>query len=299
MILPAEHMTRPKPKQQPPAGGMSRRAFLKRAVLAAVALGGASSVWTFFREPSWITLYRVRAKIPNLPPALDGFTIGQLSDLHFGRLVPPEHIRRAVDLLMSHRPNLIALTGDFVWGGAQAGHIDREALAPLQAEHGVYAVLGNHDYWSNDVPGITRVLADLGAEMLVNASRQLRAGNTDWWICGVDNIWEGKPSLDVTLAGVPPDAFRLLLCHEPDYADKAAAYGIPLQLSGHSHGGQVRLPLIGPPLLPPLGRKYPMGLQRIHNTSSFVYTNVGIGLIAPPFRFRCRPEVTLLTLAQG
>jgi len=292
-------MRPPKPATPPRAKRLSRRTFLRRAALAAAAVGATSTLWTLLREPSWITLYRVRVPIPDLPPTLDGFTIGQLSDLHFGRLVPSEHIRRAALMLVEHSPDLIALTGDFVWGGARAGHMDREALVPLKAKHGVYAVLGNHDYWSDDVPGIKRVLASLGIGLLVNSSARVHVGGTDWWLCGVDDIWEGVPNLGAAQAGVPDDAFRILLCHEPDYADKAASWGIPLQLSGHTHGGQVRLPFIGAPMLPPLGRKYPMGLQRIGDTTSFVYTNVGIGVIAPPFRFRCRPEVTLLTLAQG
>ena len=112
------------------------------------------------------------------------------------------------------------------------------------------------------------------------------------------DVWGRKPDLEAALAGVPKGAFRLLLCHEPDYADIAAARRIPLQLSGHSHGGQVRLPLLGAPILPYLGRKYPIGLQRA-GTSTLVYTNVGVGTIAPPVRFNCRPEVTQLTLRRG
>jgi predicted MPP superfamily phosphohydrolase len=293
----ARTMSRLKPTQQPPAGGMSRRTFLKRAALAAVTFAGAASLYTLAEEPSWLTVYRVRAPIPSLPPALDGFTIGQLSDLHFGRYVPAAHVRRASEMLAALQPDLTVLTGDFVWGGADAGHIDREALAPLQGRHGIYASLGNHDYWSTDAPGITRTLTDLGIGVLVNASTRLRVAGLDWWLCAVDDVWAGKPDLDAALRGVPPDAFRLFLCHEPDYADKAAARGIPLQLSGHSHGGQVRLPLIGAPMLPPLAHKYPIGLQRIGTTDSFVYTNVGVGVTAP-VRFRCRPEVTLMTLTQ-
>ncbi len=277
----------------------SRRRFLKRALLGAVGLFAGGGVWTAWREPGWLTVYRRRVPLPGLPPALDGFTIGQLSDLHFGRIITPEHVRRAVDMLMELRPDLIALTGDYVWGGARAGHVATDALAPLQAEHGVYAVLGNHDYWSKDAPGISQVLTDLGFVVLTNQSARVQTRGTDWWMCGVDDMWAGEPNLDAALRGVPAEAFHVLLSHAPDFADRAAAQGVPLQLSGHSHGGQVRLPLLGAPVLPLYGRKYPMGLQPVAGTSALVYTNVGVGCISPPVRLNCRPEVTLLTLTQA
>jgi predicted MPP superfamily phosphohydrolase len=256
---------------------------------------GSSAIWTVGLEPRRFEVRRVTARIPDLPAALDGFTIGQLSDLHAGVLVSEERIRRAADVAMSLGPDLIALTGDYVWRGAANAETCARALSVLEAPYGVYGVLGNHDYWTDDVARVTKCLTDIGVTMLVNDSARLEAGGTAWWLCGVDDVWSGEPDLETTSAGVPEQAFRLLLCHEPDYADTAAEHGIPLQLSGHSHGGQVRLPLLGAPVLPYLGRKYPIGLQRA-GASTLVYTNVGVGTIAPPMRLNCRPEVTHLTL---
>ncbi len=143
-----------------------------------------------------------------------------------------------------------------------------------------------------------RTLHRAGIHMLVNAAVPLEVKSTRWWLGGVDDLWSGRPDLTVTFAQVPAEEFRILLCHEPDFADHAAAAGIPFQISGHSHGGQVRLPLLGAPVLPRHGRNYPIGLQQIGATDSLVYTNVGLGVIAPPVRFGCRPEVTVLTLTR-
>ncbi len=288
-------------REETPTGGkhgVSRRKFLKRAALGVAGLLGGGAMWTLGVEPRALALRRVTVRLPDLPAALDGFTIGQLSDLHAGPLVSEGRIRRAAELAMSLSPDLIALTGDYVWGGAQHAETCARALSLLEAPSGVYGVIGNHDLWSGDVARVTECLTDIGVKLLVNASARLEVKGTAWWLCGVDDVWSGKPDLEAALADVPEGAFRLLLCHEPDYADTAAARGIPLQLSGHSHGGQVRLPLLGAPILPYLGRKYPIGLQHA-GTSTLVYTSVGVGTIAPPVRFNCRPEVTQLTLRRG
>jgi hypothetical protein len=115
------------------------------------------------------------------------------------------------------------------------------------------------------------------------------------WLAAVDDVWEGQADLDAALAGAPPGATAVLLAHEPDFADTVAADGrAALQLSGHSHGGQVRLPLLGPPVLPYLARRYPAGLYRAGRMQ--LYVTRGVGVIAPPVRFNCRPEVTVITL---
>jgi hypothetical protein len=177
-----------------------------------------------------------------------------------------------------------------------------DALAPLRAPNGIFAILGNHDYWTGEVSIVRRALARRGVELLVNRAVRLGQRGVDWWLCGVDDIWAGAPDLHAAIAGVPQRAFRVLLCHEPDFADVSAGQGVPLQLSGHSHGGQVIVPGVGPlrAVLPRHGRKYPLGLQRVENSQTMVYTNVGLGVISlpylPPMRFNCPPEVTLITL---
>jgi predicted MPP superfamily phosphohydrolase len=157
-------------------------------------------------------------------------------------------------------------------------------------------VLGNHDHWT-DPAWVSSTAESYGVTMLSNSAQRLSDAENGLWLVGVDDIWVGAGDLERALGGVPEDSSKLLLVHEPDFADKAARSGIDLQLSGHSHGGQVRLPLIGAPLLPLWGRRYPIGLQKAQ--AMWVYTSRGLGLIEPAVRFNCRPEVTLLTLTRA
>jgi predicted MPP superfamily phosphohydrolase len=132
--------------------------------------------------------------------------------------------------------------------------------------------------------------------VLVDEYVRIPTGGGDLWLVGVDDPWATGDNLDRALQGIPDGVMRVLLAHEPDYADRASERQIPLQLSGHSHGGQVRLPFLGAPILPYMGTRYPIGLQRVPGTLTQVYTNRGIGMVQPAVRFNCRPEVTILRL---
>jgi predicted MPP superfamily phosphohydrolase len=155
----------------------------------------------------------------------------------------------------------------------------------------VLACLGNHDHWT-DADAVAGALTDAGITVLRNAAREVADG---LWVAAVDDVWERYADLEKALEGVPAGATVVLLAHEPDYADEVAADGrVSLQLSGHSHGGQVRLPFAGPLVLPYLGRKYPAGLYRVGEM--WLYVNRGVGLVSPAVRFNCRPEVTVLRL---
>jgi predicted MPP superfamily phosphohydrolase len=157
----------------------------------------------------------------------------------------------------------------------------------------VYAILGNHDHWT-DADEVARALQTQPITVLRNAAIPIDRGGARLWIAGVDDVWERHADLDQALRLVPADQATILLAHEPDYADLAAQYSVDLQLSGHSHGGQVQLPFFGSPILPYLGRKYPRGLYQIGSLQ--LYTNRGLGVVSPPVRFNCRPEITLFTL---
>ena len=130
--------------------------------------------------------------------------------------------------------------------------------------------------------------------VLINEALPVERHGARLWIAGVDDVWERRADLDSALRQVPSTEPTVLLAHEPDYAEVVRRYPVDLQLSGHSHGGQVRLPFYGAPILPFLAKKYPIGLQRAD--AMWVYTNRGIGVVSPPVRFNCRPEITLLTL---
>jgi predicted MPP superfamily phosphohydrolase len=155
------------------------------------------------------------------------------------------------------------------------------------------AILGNHDHW-NGADIVAGALVDRGIRLLRNESFAFERGHDRLWISGVDDVLENEHDLPKTLAAVPETEATVLLAHEPDFADDVAGFPVDLQLSGHSHGGQVRIPGLGPIVLPPLARKYHTGLNRVGRLQ--VYTSRGLGVINPPVRLNCRPEVTLLTL---
>lgn len=276
---------------------ISRRRFLKAtlgsiAAAGLAACGGAGYVTQI--EPHWPVLERLDVRLPSLLPHLDGFTIVQLSDLHRGLEVSTGDIARAVRLAQQQEGvDLIVLTGDYVSRSAGYASSCAEALAPLVAGH-VLACLGNHDHWT-DADTIAAALADVGIAVLRNAAREVADG---LWVAAVDDVWERHADLDRALAHVPAGATVVLLAHEPDYADTVAADGrVCLQLSGHSHGGQVRLPFRGPLVLPYLARKYHTGLYAVG--AMRLYVNRGVGLIAPAVRLNCRPEVTRVRLRRA
>ena len=260
------------------------------AITTGLSTIGAAGYSTLV-EPHWLALEQVDVPLPDLPAHLDGFAIAQLSDLHRGPEVTQEHIAQAVELALQQKPDLVVVTGDYVSDSAGYASSCAEALAPLTVTGDALACLGNHDHWT-DAGAADGALADAGLIVLRNAAREAADG---LWVAAVDDVWEQQANLEQSLAEVPVGATVVLLAHEPDYADTVAADGrVSLQLSGHSHGGQVRLPFVGPPTLPYLGRKYHSGKYRVGGM--WLYVNRGVGLIRPAVRFNCRPEVTLLTL---
>jgi uncharacterized protein len=247
-------------------------------------------------EPGWLKIERIRIPIQALPPAFDGFRIVQLSDIHQGNFTNKETIEHAVQIALDLSPDLIVLTGDYVLDVMDAAAL--HAIFSQLAMHGsVSAILGNHDHWM-DAGWVRQVLADAGIFELQNTSQIITRGDQAIWLVGVDDIWEMQHDLSAALSNVPLGATTILLAHEPDYADEATLTNrITLQLSGHSHGGQVRIPGRGAPILPYLGQKYPYGLRQVG--SMWLYTNRGVGEIPPAVRINCRPEVTEITLKRA
>lgn len=270
------------------------------AAAGALAVGADAAVF----EPNDPKVVRVEVSIQRLPEAFDGLTVVQLSDFHYGELcaIP---IRKAVEIVKKIQPDMVVLTGDFItvpiWSHllhdrTQAAN-DAEPCARMLREMnlplGMFAVLGNHDV-NSDHRWITEIIEGNGIPVLSNRSVPIEKGGARFWLAGVDDVLEGKPDLEAALRDVPKEETTILLAHEPDFADQAARYPINLQLSGHSHGGQIWLPGIGAPWLPPLGREYPRGLRKIGNLT--LYTNIGLGTIRLPVRLNCPPEITLLKL---
>jgi hypothetical protein len=279
----------------------SRRKFLSRMALGAAGLAVAGAVDGFGYEPHHPVARRVDIRLRRLPEAFDGYRIVQISDVHFGPYMGREGVERALKIAGEFQPDLLVFTGDFVsrnpWernGPAGARHAFPFAeAASAWKQTPILAVLGNHDHW-NGADIVAQALAERGITLLRNSSLALERERSRLWIAGVDDAWMRAADLERALGGIPTEEATILLAHEPDYADHAARYPIDLQLSGHSHGGQVRLPGIGAIILPTMAVKYPIGLNRVREMQ--VYTNCGLGVINPPVRFNCPPEVTFLTL---
>lgn len=255
-------------------------------------------------EPNRPQLVRQELTLSRWPAALDGYKIAFLSDFHYDPVFSVHPLRAAIPIVNSLQPDLIALAGDFVTepirGGRRKAAYAAEPCATLlrqmKAPHGFWAVMGNHDAIT-DPKLVTSILRSTGIQVLLNQSAPIEHAGSRFWLSGVDDVLKGNSDLSATLTNVPKGEPTILLAHEPDYADFAAQYPVDLQLSGHSHGGQVRLPFLPPLYEPPLARKYVAGLFRIGPLT--LYTNRGLGTIGFPIRFDCPPEITLITLRHG
>ncbi|GAB4532630.1 MAG: hypothetical protein Fur0018_21360 [Anaerolineales bacterium] len=243
-------------------------------------------------EPDWVETTTIRHHMMALPGALHGYRIVHISDLHYDAIwMTARRLQSVVQAVNALRSNLIVITGDFITDRPpEAGKYLVEALSRLRAADGVLAVPGNHDYWSS-IELIADVTRAAGIVFLRNMVYSLPGGSLH--IAGLDDALEGYARLSTVLDATPPEGVAILLAHEPDVADHSAASGrFGLQLSGHSHGGQVVLPGSGVrPILPSMARKYPSGLYKIGTMRQ--YTNRGLGMTAPRVRFNCRPEITL------
>ncbi|TDF92182.1 metallophosphoesterase [Paenibacillus piri] len=284
------------------AGTMNRRTFLKKSVyaltgIAAVPFTGYS--YARFVEPGWLQINPVELALKRLPAAFDGMRIVQFSDVHLGFHYSVPHLAKLVTKIQSLQPDLICFTGDLYDSAINESGPVAQELSRLKAPFGKAAVLGNHDYLARKPEQIAGLLSGSGFTVLTNRSAPLERGRSRIWISGVDDMWEGKPDLAKALQGVPAGDFHLLLSHCPDFADTALQHPVDLQLSGHSHGGQVRLPFYGHIIAARYAQKYVNGLYSLGGGKLLVYTNRGIGVSVLPVRFWCRPEITVFTLRQG
>jgi len=279
----------------------TRRKFIRLAAAAGVAALAADSV---LLEPNRPRIVRQEVALRRWPARLEGFTIALLSDFHYDPHFSVRPLRSAIGMVNGLRPELIVLTGDFVsvplFGDAAAAGAAAEPCAQLlrqmRAPHGLWAVMGNHDA-ATDPDRVTSALRSAGIQVLSNQSTAIERDGARFWLGGVDDVLEGDPDLDATLHDIPADEPAVLLAHEPDYADHVARHPVDLQLSGHTHGGQVRVPFVGPLYLPALARKYVWGLYKIGGLT--LYTNRGLGTVGVPVRWNCPPEITLLTLRRS
>lgn len=272
---------------------------LKQLLWRGIAWAGATALvgvaYSTVIEPRWIEVTPVSLALPGLAPEFCGFRTVHLSDIHMRDWMNAARLDDVVRLANKQFPDLIAITGDFITRRATSHMRDLVCgLSHLEARDGVVAVLGNHDHWSG-AQAVRDVLAASGIRELANDFSTIRRGNSKLHIAGVDDIIVGRDRLDLLLARLPAEGVAVLLAHEPDFADESAPTGrFSLQLSGHTHGGQVAAPLLGPLLLPPLGHRYPNGYYQVGGMIQ--YTNRGVGVVSPFVRINCRPEITVFDL---
>jgi uncharacterized protein len=295
-------MPQERPRGAPPASSIfSRRRFLIGASAAAAGLAFYSG--THGRHEYVITRHKL--PIADLPDAFLGYRIVQMSDIHLEEYTEPSFLLRMVDEVNRLAPDLVLITGDFVSRGPlgdktayRAAGTGAEILSQLTASQR-FAVLGNHDV----AVGANHVIAPLeahGTPVLVDSFVAIQRGGDRLWIAGTDDAGTRNP--DLSLAVPPyPGAPVILMCHEPDFVDTVIQHPrfplISTMLSGHTHGGQVRLPVLGPLILPPMGKKYVEGFFPFGHMN--LYVNRGIGTVGLPFRLNCPAELTHFTLTRA
>jgi hypothetical protein len=285
----------PADEEAPGQRRWARRDVLKLfgAGAGVFALSGSVDAWLV--EPQWIEVTSPTLRLPGCPPGWQGARIAHLTDVHVGRWISLEQVAEMVALANAAKPDLIFFTGDLVSPRSAITPQLGKVLAGLEAELGVFAVLGNHDHWT-DPRRIRRLLSEAGIRELRNEGTLLQRKGDPLWLAGTTDLWEETPCLEKAMVGAPVGVPRLLMQHNPDFAEELTpADGVDFMVSGHTHGGQVRLPGKLPIILPIRHRRYAAGMVR--GPGCGVYVSRGLGVIGPGVRFNCRPELPVYALA--
>ena len=277
---------------------LSRRKFLKGLAAAGlVGVSGTAAYATLF-EPFNYELTERDVFINGLPESFDGFRIAQLTDVHHSRLVPLGQVERVVELTRAARPDMVVLTGDYTTTLRRYIEPCAEALGSIEAPEGTWAVLGNHDHYTD--PELTaRALTRRRVGVLSNANTLIRRGEDSLQLAGIDDWGWGATDFERALYGLDTSRPTVLLSHEPRVFDMSAARDLSLVISGHTHGGQICLPLLGAPARFFFGDelRYLRGLYE--RDGAQLYVSRGTGVIGLPVRFGARPEIAVLRLRRG
>ena len=269
------------------------------------AAGGAIAAFSYLTGLGLIALFRPRPEeaevtqvevgLAGLPASFDGYRILHISDLHAGPFLTRADLDRRLAGARRVERDLVAFTGDLADKVPGRAEEAADVLSGLRAPDGVVAVLGNHDIWVGE-KHVRAALAERGVRVLVNENVALGRDGARVYVAGInDASYTGRDNLPAALAGIPEGAVVILLSHAPSVIRKAEARRAALVLSGHTHGGQIILPWIGPPHVPSrLGRRFALGLHRVEG--QWLFISRGLGEVFPPLRINCPPEIALITL---
>lgn len=288
------------------ANTISRRSFLKKSVGALVTVAGLGSGGYYYAgkvEPQLVNVSQIDFSHKDIPSGFEKFKMVQFSDTHLGFQYDLIQLTEVVNKINALTPDILFFTGDLMDAPNEYDKVDEivPILQKLEAPFGKFAVYGNHDHGGYGSNIYKEVMENAGFKLLINEACQIKLLNNEhFYIVGIDDAMLGNPDIETALYTVPNESFKLLLSHAPDLADDALPYNIQLQLSGHSHGGQIKIPFIGALVKPPFAEKYYEGLYTIgDNNDLTLYVNRGLGTTRLPFRFLSKPEITLLTLSNS
>lgn len=272
---------------------LTRRQFLKKGLFAGAA--GLAAGYPVLIERNLVQTNHYRIPVPHLPRVFDGLTIAHLTDLHYGPLVSLDFIRDVIRRTNDLSPDVTVLTGDYVHGFNRTVQIDAvwPEMAKLKARLAVFAVLGNHDHWADARRSM--VWMKKTGWNLRHKKRFIERDGYRLWFAGAGDFFADHRNLDRVLQGIPDKDCRIVLAHSPDTADSEYRRRVDLTISGHTHGGQVNIPLIGTPVLPTKNKAYSSGLKRSLRGEN-VFISKGIGWAKIPVRFNCPPEIAVLEL---
>jgi uncharacterized protein len=282
---------------------ISRRSFLKKAIGYLLTLLGLSSggyIYARYIEPHRLEIKHVVVQHKKIPKNFNDIKIVQFSDTHLGFQYNLDQFKKHIHIINNLNPEIILFTGDLIDAPNRYPFFNEvsEILNQLKAPFGKYAVYGNHDHGGYGTDIYKRTMERSDFTVLQNKAISIQLSNGgEIFLAGIDDAMLGQPDIPGTLKGIPETHFTILLSHAPDLADAASASGVAFQLSGHSHGGQVKIPFFGPLVTPPFGRKYIEGSYHINvKEPLFLYVNRGLGTTRLPFRFLSVPEITIFTL---
>ncbi|MCP3026292.1 metallophosphoesterase [Halobacillus sp. A5] len=279
---------------------MTRRSFIKKMLYSALGflgLSGGGYYYARYIEPDMLTRQTHTWVHPKIPEAFNQIKVVQFSDIHLGFHYSMNQFRNLIRKIKEENADLILFTGDLV-DEPQRYNFTSEIpalLEELEAPLGKYWIYGNHDHGGYGTDKLESVMSNGGFKLLKNEVTEINRDGDSILLAGLDDIMLGSPNVGGTLNQLNEDTFSILLVHEPDIADRVKDYPVDVQLSGHSHGGQVRIPLLGALITPPYAEKYVDGKHLISDQLT-LYISRGVGTTRMPYRFLCKPEYSVYTL---